>query len=491
MPELIIRRDGEETRVVFAGTPLLNEVLAREGLALAQPCGGRGRCGKCRTELSGAVSPPNEAEVRFGSRLACQAVLLGDCEATLPVSRQMEQIQMDGDLAGGVLRPMPGKYGAAVDLGTTTLALKLYRLSDGRLMGSAGKPNPQGQTAADVMGRIGAALAGGLPRLERQVQQAILGLLETACREAGVPVSDVESMVVAGNTTMLYLLTGTSPLSLSRAPFDAEDLFGRTVPLMGRQVYLPPCMDAFVGADITCAVLASGICQKEQTALLIDVGTNGEIALWKDGALLVSSTAAGPAFEGAGIHMGCGSVAGAVDSVWVTADGRLEAHTISGAPAVGVCGSGLIDAVACLLKTGQVDETGASARPKMTLSGSVHLVPQDIRSIQLAKAAIAAGIETLLKEAGIGADEVTELCLAGGFGSHLDVNSAADIGLIPRELTGRVRVLGNASLAGAAALLTDTAQVSEVNRIASLSRHVALGGNPRFNEAYMEHMLFP
>lgn len=490
MPELIIRRDGEETRVRFEGSPLLNDVLATEGLALAQPCGGRGRCGKCRVELSGAVSPPNEAELRFDSRLVCQAVLLGDCEATLPVSRQMKQIQMDGDLSGGVLRPMPGQYGAAVDLGTTTLALKLYRLSDGRLVGSAGAPNPQGQTAADVMGRIGAALAGGLSRLERQVQQAILGLLHTACREAGVLPADVPSMVVAGNTTMLYLLTGTSPLSLSRAPFDAEDLFGRTVSLMDRQVYLPPCMDAFVGADITCAVLASGICRREQTALLIDVGTNGEIALWKDGTLLVSSTAAGPAFEGAGIHMGCGSVPGAVDGVWAE-DGRLKAHTIGGAPAAGVCGSGLIDAVAALLDLGLVEDSGATDEERLYLTEGVYLIPADIRSVQLAKAAVAAGIRTLMHQAGVSAEDIHALYLAGGFGSHLDIASAARIGLFPRELAGRVKVIGNAALSGAAELLLDTSRLAALSQIAARSRHVSLGGNPWFNEAYMEEMLFP
>ena len=385
---------------------------------------------------------------------------------------------------------MPGDYGAAVDIGTTTVALKLYDLKTGACVGEAGMLNPQTAVAADVMGRIGAALKGGLEAMRAQVNGAIDQLLEKACSQAGVSPAAVASMAVTGNTTMLYLLTGRSPEALSHAPFEADCLFDETLPMNGRAVYLPRCMHAFVGADITCAVLAADQCASGDTSLLCDVGTNGELALWKDGLLHVTSTAAGPAFEGAGISCGCGSVRGAIDRVWVE-DGALKAHTIGDAPAVGVCGSGLIDAVAAALALGLVDETGAMDDDELPLAEGVALQPQDIRAVQLAKAAIAAGIETLLEEAGVGEDDVRTLYIAGGFGSHLNVDSAAAIGLFPEALASRVKVLGNAALSGAAALLLDTEKHERTRAIAALARHVNLGGNPKFNEHYMDQMFFP
>ena len=248
-------------------------------------------------------------------------------------------------------------------------------------------------------------------------------------------------------------------------------------------------MNAFVGADITCAVLASGMCDRNETALLCDVGTNGEIALWKDGALFVSSTAAGPAFEGAGISCGVSSVRGAIDRVWTEHD-RVCVHTIGDAPAVGVCGSGLIDAVAAFLDTEQIDETGAMEADALPLAEGIMLTRADVRAVQLAKAAIAAGILTLMETAGVSPDEVSAVYIAGGFGSHLNVDSAARIGLIPPALAKRVKVLGNAALTGAARLLLDRREHDRAREIARRARHVALGGNPRFNERYMDQMFF-
>ncbi|MDD4081491.1 MAG: ASKHA domain-containing protein [Eubacteriales bacterium] len=490
MPKLTVWQNGIRHDKRFEGAPVLSRVLAEMGLSVPQPCGGRGRCGKCRVEARGAVSPPNALEEKAGGRLACQLVLLDNCEVTLPQSQEMAQIQLEGRGHAGALHPMAGRYGAAVDLGTTTLALKLYALSDGRNIASAARVNPQTAVAADVMGRIGAALQGELPRLERMALGALDSMVREACEKAHIPEGSVETLAITGNTTMLYLLRGLSPLALSRAPFEADHLFGEWAEILGRKAYLPPCMNAFVGADITCAALASGLAEKEETALLVDVGTNGEIALWKDGALHVASTAAGPAFEGAGIRMGLSSVPGAIDSVWLE-DGRLKAHTIGDMPPKGVCGSGLIDAVAVLLDSGLIEETGRVEAERLRLAGEVYLYPADIRAVQLAKAAIAAGIRTLMHASGVKADDIHTLYIAGGFGSHLDIHSAARIGLIPRELTGKVSVIGNAALAGATELLLDTKKLTDVALIAASARHVPLGGNPWFNEAYMEEMLFP
>ena len=490
MPELTVIR-GDSARVItFEPGRILMDVLLDHDIAGPHPCGGRGVCGKCAVRLTGSVSEPNSAEIAAGARLACQAVLLGDAAVVLPRDSAMEQIEMGSDGALVPVDPMPGDYGAAVDIGTTTVAVKLYDLKSGVCLGEAGLLNPQTSVAADVMGRIGAAMNGEGERMRAQITGAITDLLEKACREGGVPPKAVESMVVTGNTTMLYLLTGQNPEALSHAPFQADRLFDETVSLIGRQAYLPRCMHAFVGADITCAVLASGLCEQDQTALLCDAGTNGELALWHGGELLVTSTAAGPAFEGAGISCGLGSVKGAIDRIGVE-DGRMTVHTIGGARAAGVCGSGLIDAVAAALKLGAVDETGAMDGDDFPLADDVKLIPKDIRQVQLAKAAIAAGIETLIESARLTADDVTVLDIAGGFGSHMNVKSAEAIGLFPPELTPRVRVLGNAALTGAAGMLMDRGLARKANAIAALARHIDLGGNPRFNEHYADQMFFP
>ena len=477
MSRLIVWRDGARAVLPFEGTPLLCDVLAAGGFDVQRPCGGRGRCGKCAVEVMGQISPPNEEERRLGIRLACQAVLLGDAEAVLPDSRAMEQIETGVDELRAAM-PMDGRIGAAVDIGTTTLAVRRYDLATGECVDSEGMRNPQTAVAADVMGRIGAAMDGRLPQLRNQVCGAIRSLAGSA-----------DVMVVTGNTTMLYLLTGRDPKSLSFAPFEADCLFDETIVLDSAQAWLPPCMNAFVGADITCAVLASGMCDRNETALLCDVGTNGEIALWKDGALFVSSTAAGPAFEGAGISCGVSSVRGAIDRVWTEHD-RVCVHTIGDAPAVGVCGSGLIDAVAAFLDTEQIDETGAMEADALPLAEGIMLTRADVRAVQLAKAAIAAGILTLMETAGVSPDEVSAVYIAGGFGSHLNVDSAARIGLIPPALAKRVKVLGNAALTGAARLLLDRREHDRAREIARRARHVALGGNPRFNERYMDQMFF-
>lgn len=486
MAVLTIEQNAEIKNISFTAPAPLSELLENAGYHGLQPCGGRGVCGKCAVTLSGHVSPPNDAEQRAGVRLACQAKVLGDAHVVLSQQQKMEQIQTSISCVNRI-DPMDGNFGAVVDIGTTTMVLQVYNLSDGNCIGQAAMQNPQASVAADVMGRIGAAMNGQLQKLSDQVQHAIVSLLNEAC---GALAEKVDLLVVTGNTTMLYLLTGKNPSCLSHAPFLADTLFDTYTTLLGRPAYLPPCMNAFVGADITCAVLASGMCEHSATSLLCDVGTNGEIALWKDGILRVTSTAAGPAFEGAGISCGCGSVRGAIDRVWVQ-DGELAIHTIGDAPAVGICGSGLIDAIAALLELGILDETGALDDDEVILSNGVALLQSDIRSVQLAKAAIAAGIETLLEESDISCEEIDTFYIAGGFGSHLNIDSAVKIGLFPAQLQNNVQVLGNAALTGTAQLLLDKACLTKLQALAASSIHCNLGGNPTFNEHYMEQMLFP
>lgn len=486
MPELIVHQGTQVTRVPFLQNTPLAQVLAQGGCHVAQPCGGRGVCGKCAVQLTGEVSAPTPAEEKLGVRLACQAVLMGNAEVIVPMAQDMlietgsqQTLAADGTQTG---------FGAAIDVGTTTLALKVYDLATGEVKGACAMLNPQTAVAADVVGRMDAALKGRLEEQRSQIVGALQTMLLSAAAQANLPAETIQTLVITGNTTMLYLLTGKSPEALSHSPFEADCLFGETVQLMGRNVWLPPCMHAFVGADITCAVLASGMCEKDEVSLLCDVGTNGELALWKNGVLYITSTAAGPAFEGAGISCGCSSIRGAIDRMEVDGDG-VRIHTIGNADPVGLCGSGLMDAVAALLDLEIIDETGAMDED-YALCDRVILSRADIRAVQLSKAAIAAGIQCLIQAAGCREQEVKQVYLAGGFGSHMNLGSAARIGLLPETLAQRVKVIGNAALQGSSMALLNHACAQQMNAIAQSAQHVALGGNPRFQEAYMDCMFF-
>ena len=491
MPKVMILSKNTKKQIEVPAGTLLHDALSLAGEEIFRPCGGRGVCGKCAVRASGVLSPktPSEEHLSDGMRLACTTKILGDAVIALGEQAAMA-IETSHSFRISRLSPMGQGFGAAVDIGTTTVILHLFDLSDGRCVGEAAQANPQGVIAADVMGRIGAFPAEG-ERMRVLITDCVSSLLSECCEKAAVPSSSVSVFVLTGNTTMLYLLTGRDPACLGRAPFRADTLFDTETEFLGRRAYLPPCMDAFVGADITCAVLASGMCEKDETSLLCDLGTNGEIALWKNGTLSVTSTAAGPAFEGAGISSGCRSIPGAVDRV-TPENGILSAHTIGELPPVGVCGSGLIDAIAAGLELELIDETGAADDDLLLCAkgGNVSLIGRDIRAVQLAKAAVAAGIRALLHASGTDFSEIGTLYLAGGFGSHLPIISSVRIGLLPAELADKVTVLGNAALAGTEELLLDSSLLTRAREIASHSRSVPLGGDPYFNEEYIEQMFF-
>lgn len=480
---------------------LLKDVLASFKM-LETPCGGHGRCGKCRVKAKGELSDfapeelclLTEQERKDGVRLACLTRVMGECEVFLQEKAQTHVLVDDGkELLAE--QPMFSKFGAAVDIGTTTLAACLYA-PDGRLLARAGSANPQAEWGADVISRIGSALDGKAQQLADAVRRAVNELLTQMTRQAQITPADVDGMVITGNTAMLYLFTKTNPECLSHAPFEADRLFGEC--LSGNElglccekskVYLPRCMASFVGADTTTALIASGITEKTGLRMMVDIGTNGEIVLWSKGTLLCCSTAAGPAFEGAGLSMGMPGRDGAVDHV-VLENGELHAHVLGEGIAAGICGSGVVDALACLLKIDGMDETGLLEEEPAVICGQVSLTQKDVRAIQLAKSAVAAGISTLAKTFGKGFDEVEELAVAGGFGSYLNVENAGAIGLLPGELVSRVDVLGNAALKGAAMMLLDKEKIEKSELLAKTAKPVELSTNPYFMQAYMECMMF-
>ena len=485
MSTLKLLSNNQIQEISFTPPALLSTVLEQAGLAYAHPCGGRGTCGKCAVNISGALAPLTDAEVRAGTRLSCQTVLTGDATLTQEISSDM---QIEGSSAVVSTSASDSKAqrrpAAAIDIGTTTVVVQVYDLSDSTLLGSAADLNPQGSVAADVMGRINAALSGKSELLRRQITDKLSELLHQA---AGEYFEQLERMVVTGNTTMLYLLTGRNPSSLATAPFEADELFDTEDTLLGIPTYYPPCISAFVGADITCALLHSGICQGEQTALLCDIGTNGELALWHNGHLTVTSTAAGPVFEGAGIRQGMLGKGGAIERVTVE-NGAIVCQTIGDLPARGICGSGLIDAVTAGLELELIDETGFLDEDPLPLANDIALYGQDVRNLQLAKSAIASGIGALLTQAGLTG---VELChIAGGFGKHLNLTNARRIGLLPDALPENTEIIGNAALAGAVALLLQPELASPLRSLVAKAEHIELGGDAVFNELYIDNMYF-
>ena len=255
-------------------------------------------------------------------------------------------------------------------------------------------------------------------------------------------------------------------------------------------IYFPQCISAFVGADITTALLASEICRKKETAILIDIGTNGEMALLHEGTLRCCSTAAGPAFEGAGLSCGMAGENGAIDHISVT-DNRMQIHVIGEEEAKGICGSGIVDALSALKRLDIMDETGCLNEDEaVCLQDDVCITQKDIRMVQLAKSAVCAGAYTLLQTAGVTPDKINTLAIAGGFGSYLDLHEAAHIGLYPHELEHNAKVLGNAALSGASMILENSDLMEESEQIAKMCDTIDLSTNPIFMEQYIECMEF-
>lgn len=382
-------------------------------------------------------------------------------------------------------------FGVAVDLGTTTVSLCLFS-GDGQCLSQKTELNPQRTVSEDIMGRIDFALNDG-----EQLQKLINGLLHTlicsACEEANISVGDIDRMVIAGNTAMYYLLTGTNPGSISKYPFISDTLFGQWYNILGIKTYLFPCMDSFVGGDITAAILSADIWDTEKTVLLCDIGTNGETVLKKDGRFFATSVAAGPAFEGGGIS--CGTVAsdGAVYRAWEE-DGNVYGHTIGNISAKGICGSGLIDAVNAFYQAKWIDKHGNAKKallPVCATGGTVNVTVEDVRALQLAKAAVCGGINTLLHKGNVSATQVEQFLISGSFGNSLDTDSACGIGLFPQELKSKARFIGNGALNGAIRVLLDLSLTEIAEKIAFQAVCYRLGGDEYFNREFLNSISFP
>ena len=457
-------------------------------------------------------------------KLVCTgACLFGKCPHKVCIKHQQRQgkaAQIKADMhiltAGSLPDISPDKtgYGVAVDIGTTTIVLYLYDCASATQLACVSRLNPQVTLGLDVISRIKYCQESedGLAKLNEAVVTAINAMLTEACAAQGIDVTEISHCVITGNTTMLHLFASTSPVSMGTYPFTPASLFGETVQadklglLCSRaDTYLTPCISSFVGGDITTAILASGLFEQDELCVLLDIGTNGEVAIGNRHGIFAASTAAGPAFEGAHISCGMAGVAGAVDSVYFI-EGTVRVTTINEQPAKGICGSGLLDAMALMRNAGIIDETGRiinehgdkrdafiteyDEQPAVRVTKDIVITQKDIREVQTAKAAIAAGVEALLHHAGKSMDDVARVYLAGGFGNYMDVQSAITIGLLPKQASGKVHPIGNAAGTGAIMALLSDEQKAVCQRIAKAAEHIELGHNPHFMDRYIENMMF-
>lgn len=504
MPTLKFIQKNKTVEIpVTTGKNVLSS-LREKGLFLYSPCGGRGVCGKCLVYATGALSDVTETEKRViseanlarGIRLACELSVLGDCEIR-PVS---DGVDVRADEADGVadLRYAGEdgpRLGLAVDIGTTTVAVYLYELTTGTLVGTRGFANPQAGYGADVISRMKAIMADETALALQQ--SSLLSAVSEAVRSMGTDPERLDDIVFCGNTVMEHIAAGISPVPMATAPFTAPTLFGYTVSAdrigwktaSNAPIRFAPCFASYVGGDIACGLIAADLDRTETTTLFLDIGTNGEMALVHRGRVFLCATAAGPAFEGGNLSSGMPGTDGAICRVW-TENGSVRFQTVGNAPACGICGSGILDAVSVMLDLGVLDETGRLEMPFAIGDSGIAVTGADIREIQLAKAAVCAGIRTLLYTANLTCDDVESVVLAGGFGSSMNPESALGIGLLPQELRAPVLSLGNTAGKGASRILLEKGAEERAMKLCEKAVYIELSGNAFFSDVYPDEMLF-
>ncbi len=412
-----------------------------------------------------------------------------------------------------LLPPSTPLLGLAVDLGTSKLAGYLVNLETGETVATGGEMNPQLAYGEDVMARITYAMQGpeGARRLQQAAVEGIQGLLNRLCREAGAERNQVVDATVVGNTAMHHLFLGLPTEQLGLAPYvpvedDALEVRARDVGLdlsAGAMVHLLPNVAGFVGADHVAALLATRMDETTEITLLLDIGTNTEMCLAAGGRLLSCSAASGPAFEGGHIRFGMRAAPGAIERVRLIA-GQVFWETVEGQPPVGICGSGILDAVAQLRQAGVLDSRGSMAKSPRVRQGQrgpeFVLVPaeasgmgreitisrKDVSEIQLAKAAIAAGWQVLLEEAGVREKEVARVVVAGAFGTYVDVEQAVAIGMLPAVTLERIEQVGNVAGTGARIALVSRAERERAARLARRVEYVELTVQPVFRERFTQ-----
>ena len=502
---------GHGTIEVRDGQTLL-DAFRENSIYIPAFCGGGGRCGKCAVVVTGGTVEPSEADKSFftaeelasGKRLACTAWPEGDAKVRICADDEsnfdvVAEKQPQKETASG-------PCAIAVDIGTTTVTVALIDRSDGRMLESISFVNRQRMYGADVISRQTAAVSGQADAMRDSIRGQLLDGIESVVLAAAVSPERVTAVGIAANTTMVHLLMGWPCDGLGVAPFRAHslamtqlgfsDLFASS--FLDCPVIIMPGISAYVGGDIVSGILRCAMADSDRPVLLLDLGTNGEMALGDRSGIICTSTAAGPAFEGGNISCGTGSIPGAICSVRIE-DNAASVQTIGGQPPVGLCGTGVIETAAELVNAELVDETGrlddtyfdqGFPLAETEEGRPIRFTQKDVREIQLAKSAVRAGLETLLLRRKITYDDLGAVLLAGGFGYRTDKEKAAAIGMLPKELLAITRAVGNSSLDGVITLLTEPGAAEKAVRIAENAVEIGLAADQDFSRLYMEHMYF-
>ncbi len=476
------------------------DYLREADLYLPAECGGRGSCGKCKVRFLNdppAASDRDRAlltgeELERGVRLACTAYGEGDYRLEIEDDREEEMKVADSFLPDEqgeeTTKERPERVAFAVDLGTTTIAVSLVDLERNKVIATKTGINHQRAYGADVLSRMDASNNGYGPLLQKLVQKDLDYLCGTLATEHGIDRKH-KPVIISANTTMGHLLQGLSCRTLGVYPFRPMDISLHQY----QGMTILPGISTYVGADIVSGIIACGIDRSEKTSILVDLGTNGEMVIGNKDRILVTSAAAGPAFEGGNISCGLAGIPGAIDTVTIR-DGKPHVTTIEDRPPAGLCGTGVLETVYELVKEGIVDETGLMADSYFDegyiLAEKVTFFPKDVREVQMAKSAIRSGIEILLQSFGISYDEVDKFYLAGGFGQKMDCRKAAGIGLVPEELEDRIIPVGNSSLMGAVMYAQDSRLGDRYQHVIEISEEISLANHRAFNEYYLKYMYF-
>lgn len=515
----VIIKQGEK-EFVIEGTErqTLLEILQNAGIYLSAVCAGKGTCGKCKVQFLDGVPKPSKADEKFfdrkaledGYRLACTAAPNQSCRILLADPEEegfvvvADGVCCEGTQEHGKEESLErGMHcGIAADIGTTTIAMQLVDTGSGAVIDTYTAINRQRTYGADVISRIQASNEGK----QKELKTSILEDLERGIKELfSKNHVETERMVISGNTTMIHLLMGYSCETLGVYPFtpvnidtietDFKTLFESSE--YDFPITIIPGISTYVGGDIAAGLLVCGFDKNDKVSVLIDLGTNGEMAIGSKERILVTSTAAGPAFEGGNIICGTGSIPGAVCKAEYR-EGKFNVYTIGGEKPAGICGTGVIDITYELMKHELIDETGLMDEDYFedgilaaeNGEKEIRFYQKDVREMQLAKSAIRAGFETLLVNYGVSYDEIDAIYIAGGFGYKIDIEKAVGIGLFPKECKDKMKAVGNSSLSGSRLYLTDSEAGSRIAEITGKAREIQLAASSEFNDFYMQHMYF-
>ena len=439
-------------------------------------------------------TPDNEGWVR-----ACAAIPVSDITIASSGSGEIvnNEVAPASSTAGNNFQSIR-VASVAIDIGTTTVSARLIEPTTLSVLDTISELNDQRVFGADVISRIQAAINGKTEKLFSLINCQTKRILESFQKQWNI--QKFEKLSVSGNTVMQHLFINVDPSSMGTLPF--TPVFLEEKELKGKELFLPveivtilPSIAAFIGGDITAGLAVLDILNTAGPSLMIDIGTNGEMALHNKGKILCCSTAAGPAFEGAEISCGLGGVKGAISAVEAVTDNTVSFTTIGNVPPIGICGSGLIDAIAVMLKLGIIDETGsmkdlADTQNGFCLAPGIFITPRDIRQFQLAKSAILTGIRILCKSANVALADIKNVFIAGGFGFFINKQNAIEAGIFPKEFSGAISICGNLSLQGAGENLSAKEFMDKCKQIIDKCSVIDLATDPSFMDEFSGNMLF-